>query len=107
MGCMVYNFFPGQLGAAGAAVLRFLVYGGALMQVARTILPAWSMHIEDVASTARSANDRKVHLMATGLTVRLVVGQPARNGTTVSASTLHGGSHVGPAPCGTCPLLTC
>jgi len=33
LGCIVYNFFPGHMGAAGAAVLRFLVYGGAVMQV--------------------------------------------------------------------------
>ena len=35
LGCIVYNFFPGHMGAAGAAVLRFLVYAGAVMQVGR------------------------------------------------------------------------
>ena len=35
LGCIMYNFFPGHMGAAGAAVLRFLVYGGAVMQVTR------------------------------------------------------------------------
>ena len=43
LGCMVYNFFPGHMGAAGPAVLRFLVYAGALLQVTHAsapILPA-------------------------------------------------------------------
>lgn len=40
VGCMVYNIFPGHLGVAGAAVLRFLVYGGAVMQVPRTYAPS-------------------------------------------------------------------
>ena len=32
-GCILYNFFPGHMGAAGPAVLRFLVFAGALLQV--------------------------------------------------------------------------
>ena len=32
-GCILYNFFPGHMSAAGPAMLRFLVFAGALLQV--------------------------------------------------------------------------
>ena len=38
VGCILYNFFPGAIRALGPAVLKFLVYAGALLQVR---LAAW------------------------------------------------------------------
>ncbi len=49
-GCILYNFFPGHMGAAGPAVLRFLVFAGALLQV----LPAcaYACQFSDVIPSA-------------------------------------------------------
>ena len=48
----MYNFFPGHMGVAGAAVLRFLVYAGAVMQVTHITYGRLAGQYGDGSSTA-------------------------------------------------------